>query len=77
MSLKKNKKSVDPSKPKTTAAQIRVQKDLVDLDNLPNTMTLHFPDPNNGISDIYNHDISSHTRSLCQILISNPNLHLL
>ncbi|PLW10852.1 hypothetical protein PCANC_25656 [Puccinia coronata f. sp. avenae] len=31
-------------KPKTSAAQIRVQKDLTELE-LPSTMTTHFPDP--------------------------------
>ena len=54
MSLKKNKAAAAASKkPKTTAAQIRIQKgndhlifDLSDMDQLPSTMTLDFPDPN-------------------------------
>ncbi|KAJ3039919.1 NEDD8-conjugating protein ubc12 [Rhizophlyctis rosea] len=50
MSLKKKKaegEAAGPRKPKTTAAQIRVQKDLGDMDKLPSTMTMTFPDPNN------------------------------
>ncbi|KAJ3127686.1 NEDD8-conjugating protein ubc12 [Nowakowskiella sp. JEL0407] len=47
-SLKKERKTgADaPKKSKTTAAQIRIQKDLVDLDSLPSTMQLAFPDAN-------------------------------
>ncbi|KAI9330275.1 ubiquitin-conjugating enzyme/RWD-like protein [Zopfochytrium polystomum] len=40
--------------PKTTAAQIRLQKDLGDMDNLPSNMTLTFPDPN----DVFNFNLS-------------------
>ncbi|KAJ3182250.1 NEDD8-conjugating protein ubc12 [Gaertneriomyces sp. JEL0708] len=53
MSLKKKKAegggtdaAAANKKPKTTAAQIRLQKDLGDMDRLPSTMTLTFPDPN-------------------------------
>ncbi|KAF4573212.1 NEDD8-conjugating protein ubc12 [Pleurotus pulmonarius] len=44
-SMKKNEDAVAKKKPKTSAAQIRVQKDLTELD-LPDTMKTHFPDPN-------------------------------
>ncbi|KAJ3065383.1 NEDD8-conjugating protein ubc12 [Quaeritorhiza haematococci] len=53
MSLKKNKAAQGDAaskKPKTTAAQIRLQKDLGDMDKLPKTMTMTFPDPN----DVFN-----------------------
>ncbi|KAJ1538559.1 NEDD8-conjugating protein ubc12 [Cladochytrium tenue] len=39
---------------KTTAAQIRVQKDLADMDRLPSNMVLSFPDPN----DVFNFNLS-------------------
>jgi ubiquitin-conjugating enzyme E2 M len=42
--MKKSEAS-GPRKPKTSAAQIRVQKDITELD-LPSTMTMEFPDPN-------------------------------
>ncbi|KAF9074815.1 ubiquitin-conjugating enzyme/RWD-like protein [Rhodocollybia butyracea] len=43
-SMKKNEDAATKKKPKTSAAQIRVQKDLTELD-LPSTMKTHFPDP--------------------------------
>ncbi|KAF5368619.1 hypothetical protein D9758_002260 [Tetrapyrgos nigripes] len=43
-SMKKNEDAAAKKKPKTSAAQIRVQKDLTELD-LPSTMKTHFPDP--------------------------------
>ncbi|KIK07197.1 hypothetical protein K443DRAFT_673463 [Laccaria amethystina LaAM-08-1] len=43
-SMKKNEDAAAKKKPKTSAAQIRVQKDLTELD-LPATMKTHFPDP--------------------------------
>jgi len=43
-SMKRNEAVAARSRPKTSAAQIRVQKDLTELD-LPATMTTHFPDP--------------------------------
>ncbi|POW13362.1 hypothetical protein PSTT_03816 [Puccinia striiformis] len=43
-SLKKAESDAAKKKPKTSAAQIRVQKDLTELE-LPSTMTTHFPDP--------------------------------
>jgi len=42
--LKKNEEAAAKKKPKTSAAQIRVQKDLTELD-LPPTMKTDFPDP--------------------------------
>ncbi|KAI0031427.1 E2 ubiquitin-conjugating enzyme [Vararia minispora EC-137] len=42
--LKKNEEAAAKKKPKTSAAQIRVQKDLTELD-LPSTMKTYFPDP--------------------------------
>lgn len=45
-SMKKNEDAAAKKKPKTSAAQIRVQKDLTELD-LPPTMKTHFPDPSN------------------------------
>ncbi|XJO74623.1 hypothetical protein BDV3_005419 [Batrachochytrium dendrobatidis] len=52
MSLKRDKATAGDSnasgsgskKPKTSAAQIRLQKDLGDMDQLPSTMSLAFPD---------------------------------
>ncbi|KAG8880919.1 hypothetical protein FRB98_004679 [Tulasnella sp. 332] len=45
-SMKKNEQdAAAKKKPKTSAAQIRVQKDLTELD-LPSTMKTTFPDPN-------------------------------
>ncbi|KAH9262999.1 hypothetical protein BASA83_013695 [Batrachochytrium salamandrivorans] len=41
-------------KPKTTAAQIRLQKDLGDMDHLPSTMSLSFPDKN----DLFNFSLT-------------------
>ncbi|KAI0715351.1 ubiquitin-conjugating enzyme/RWD-like protein [Earliella scabrosa] len=43
-SMKKNEDQAAKKKPKTSAAQIRVQKDLTELD-LPSTMVTTFPDP--------------------------------
>lgn len=43
--MKKNEDAMAKKKPKTSAAQIRVQKDLTELD-LPETMRTEFPDPN-------------------------------
>ncbi|KAJ3477151.1 hypothetical protein NLI96_g10669 [Meripilus lineatus] len=43
-SMKKNEDAAAKRKPKTSAAQIRVQKDLTELD-LPSTMSTHFQDP--------------------------------
>ncbi|KAI8992132.1 putative ubiquitin-conjugating enzyme E2 [Mycotypha africana] len=44
---KKSKEAeAEKKKPKTSAAQIRVQKDLADLD-IPNTIQLDFPNPSN------------------------------
>jgi len=42
--MKKNEDKGANKRPKTSAAQIRVQKDLTELD-LPPTMTTDFPDP--------------------------------
>lgn len=42
--MKKNEDAAAKKKPKTSAAQIRVQKDLTELD-LPLTMKTYFPDP--------------------------------
>ncbi|KAG2149613.1 ubiquitin-conjugating enzyme/RWD-like protein [Suillus cothurnatus] len=43
-SMKKNEDAATKKRPKTSAAQIRVQKDLTELD-LPATMKTDFPDP--------------------------------
>jgi len=43
-SMKKNEDAAAKKKPKTSAAQIRVQKDLTELE-LPSTMKTNFPDP--------------------------------
>jgi ubiquitin-conjugating enzyme E2 M len=43
-SMKKNEDAAEKKKPKTSAAQIRVQKDLTELD-LPSTMKTTFADP--------------------------------
>ncbi|ORY72423.1 E2 ubiquitin-conjugating enzyme [Leucosporidium creatinivorum] len=43
-SMKKNEDAAAKKKPKTSAAQIRVQKDLTELD-LPSTMKTNFPNP--------------------------------
>jgi len=48
-SMKKNEDAAAKKKPKTSAAQIRVQKDLTELD-LPSTMKINFPDPANQLS---------------------------
>lgn len=42
--MKKNEDAATKKRPKTSAAQIRVQKDLTELD-LPSTMKTDFPDP--------------------------------
>jgi len=44
--MKKNEEAAAKKKPKTSAAQIRVQKDLTELD-LPSTMKLSHPDATN------------------------------
>ncbi|KAF9819904.1 hypothetical protein IEO21_01765 [Rhodonia placenta] len=44
LSMKKNEDAAKKRKPKTSAAQIRVQKDLTELE-LSSTMKTHFPDP--------------------------------
>jgi ubiquitin-conjugating enzyme E2 M len=43
-SLKKDEESARKKKPKTTPAQLRVQKDLTEME-LPDTMRTEFPDP--------------------------------
>jgi len=43
-SMKKSEDAAARKRPKTSAAQIRVQKDLTELD-LPSTMKTNFPDP--------------------------------
>lgn len=43
--MKKNEDQQSKKKPKTSAAQLRVQKDVTELD-LPNTMETNWPDPN-------------------------------
>ncbi|KAI9636358.1 ubiquitin-conjugating enzyme/RWD-like protein [Dioszegia hungarica] len=43
-SVKKTEEAAAKKRPKMSAAQLRVQKDLTELE-LPNTMTTHFPDP--------------------------------
>lgn len=42
--MKKNEEAAAKKKPKTSAAEIRVQKDITELD-LPSTMKTHFPNP--------------------------------
>ncbi|KAH8089790.1 E2 ubiquitin-conjugating enzyme [Filobasidium floriforme] len=44
--VKKDEQAAAKKKPKTSAAQVRVQKDLTELD-LPPTMKTDFPDPAN------------------------------
>ncbi|KAI8052412.1 ubiquitin-conjugating enzyme/RWD-like protein [Syncephalis plumigaleata] len=53
-SMKKEAAESDKRKPKQSAAQIRVQKDMSELDDLPNTIKMHFPDP----EDILNFDLT-------------------
>ncbi|KAK8847437.1 hypothetical protein IAR55_005295 [Kwoniella newhampshirensis] len=48
-SVKKNEEAAAKKKPKMTAAQLRVQKDLTELE-LPSTMTTQFPD----LADVLN-----------------------
>ncbi|KAJ1302600.1 hypothetical protein OPQ81_002917 [Rhizoctonia solani] len=43
-SMKKNEDAAAKKKPKTSAAQLRVQKDITELD-LPETMKTEFPNP--------------------------------
>ncbi|KAG8686934.1 NEDD8-conjugating protein ubc12 [Ceratobasidium sp. 428] len=43
-SMKKNEDAAAKKKPKTSAAQLRVQKDITELD-LPSTMETKFPNP--------------------------------
>ncbi|GHJ87053.1 hypothetical protein NliqN6_3455 [Naganishia liquefaciens] len=52
-SMKKNEEAAASAKPKTSAAQIRVQKDLTELE-LPDTMKTHFPDP----ADLLNFELT-------------------
>jgi len=47
--MKKNEDTAAKKKPKTSAAQIRVQKDLTELD-LPSTMKINFPDSANQLN---------------------------
>ncbi|KAJ3107234.1 NEDD8-conjugating protein ubc12 [Phlyctochytrium planicorne] len=55
MSLKKAKGADGGvKKPKTTAAQIRLQKDLADMVDLPKNMELDFPNPD----DVFNFFVS-------------------
>ncbi|KAJ3416500.1 NEDD8-conjugating protein ubc12 [Chytridiales sp. JEL 0842] len=56
MSLKKSKaaEGSGPKKPKMVAAQIRLQKDLSDMDKLPKSMSLVLPDPN----DLFNFNLT-------------------
>jgi len=42
--MKKDQEAAAKKKPKTSAAQLRVQKDITELD-LPSTMETQFPDP--------------------------------
>jgi ubiquitin-conjugating enzyme E2 M len=56
LSLKKSKEesASNPNRrPKTSAAQIRIQKDLGDLNHLPNTISIEFKDPN----DVFNFNV--------------------
>ncbi|KIR68798.1 hypothetical protein I312_100103 [Cryptococcus bacillisporus CA1280] len=48
-SVKKNEEAAAKKKPKVTAAQLRIQKDLTELD-LPSTMKTVFPDPNDVLN---------------------------
>ncbi|KAL1411497.1 NEDD8-conjugating protein ubc12 [Vanrija albida] len=52
-SLKKEQEASAKKKPKTTAAQLRVQKDLTELE-LPDTMKMVFPDP----ADVLNFNLA-------------------
>ncbi|KAL8278843.1 hypothetical protein RQP46_008714 [Phenoliferia psychrophenolica] len=52
-SMKKNEDAAAKKKPKTSAAQIRVQKDLTELD-LPSTMKMNHPNP----EDLLNFDLT-------------------
>ncbi|EKD00411.1 E2 ubiquitin-conjugating enzyme [Trichosporon asahii var. asahii CBS 8904] len=52
-SLKQNQEAAAKKKPKTTPAQLRVQKDLTELD-LPDTMKIEFPDP----ADVLNFNLT-------------------
>ncbi|KAJ2995931.1 NEDD8-conjugating protein ubc12 [Globomyces sp. JEL0801] len=56
MSLKKKKQEEGnaPKKAKTTAAQIRIQKDMSELDHLPSSIAMTFPDPN----DVFNFNLT-------------------
>ncbi|PWN48221.1 putative ubiquitin-conjugating enzyme E2 [Violaceomyces palustris] len=48
-SMKKEEESAKKKKPKTSPAQLRVQKDLTELE-LPKTMKTHFADPNDVLN---------------------------
>ncbi|KAF8753876.1 hypothetical protein RHS01_06584 [Rhizoctonia solani] len=48
-SMKKNEDAAAKKKPKTSAAQLRVQKDITELD-LPKTMELNFPNPEDTLN---------------------------
>ncbi|MCO5584926.1 hypothetical protein L7F22_038858 [Adiantum nelumboides] len=52
-SLKKDEESAKKKKPKTSPAQLRVQKDLTEME-LPNTMKTDFPDP----ADVLNFNLT-------------------
>lgn len=54
-SLKNNNtKKTQPRKARTTAAQLRLQKDLADLDELPSTMNFVTPNP----MDFFKHELT-------------------
>ena len=44
---KQQEQSLEHHKTKTSAAQIRIQKDFNDMSDLPRSMKIHLPDPNN------------------------------
>ncbi|CAD6574849.1 MAG: NEDD8-conjugating protein ubc12 [Tremellales sp. Tagirdzhanova-0007] len=52
-SVKKTEEAANKKRPKMSAAQLRVQKDLTELE-LPNTMKTHFPDP----ADVLNFNLT-------------------
>ncbi|KAI9594795.1 ubiquitin-conjugating enzyme/RWD-like protein [Syncephalis fuscata] len=53
-SMKKEAAETDKKKPKQSAAQIRVQKDMSELDDLPKTIKMSFPDA----EDMLNFDLT-------------------
>ncbi|KAI9206189.1 ubiquitin-conjugating enzyme/RWD-like protein [Polychytrium aggregatum] len=56
LSLRKAKEGASPAatKSKIPAAQLRIQKDLGDIEQIPRTMKLVFPDPN----DLFNSELT-------------------